>query len=169
MRLLILAVALAIAPAALAQPVPPPACVDGKAPAHFAPWESKAAAASATGAAGLAAATLDVGKAYDLALKPTPDITYVSQPEKPGGSVSKGGLFQFKVVAAGTYSVALSAAPWVDVVKDGKKLDPVSFGHGPECTTIRKMVSYALQPGDYTVQVSASADPQLGLMVFRKP
>ena len=91
------------------------------------------------------------------------------QPEKLGGSVAHGGLFEFTVAAAGGYTVALSSAAWIDVIENGKAVSPASFGHGPECTSIRKMVVIALQPGRHTLQVSGSADPKLKILVARKP
>ncbi len=169
MRFAVLAAAIAFAAPAFAQESPAPDCAGGKAPAAYAPWATKATATSATGAADLAAATLDIGRAYDATLKPTKDITFPTQPEKPGGSVSSGGLFQFKIVAKGNYTVALGSGAWIDVLKDGKALESNAHGHGPSCTTIRKMVTFPLEAGAYTLQISANAQPHLELMVLKQP
>lgn len=169
MRLVLLAAAIAFAAPAIAQESPAPDCVDGKAPAAYAPWAAKATATSATGPADLAAATLEVGKAYDATLKSTKDISFPTQPEKPGGSVSSGGLFQFKIADKGNYTVALGSGAWIDVLKGGKALESNRHGHGPSCTTIRKMVTFPLEAGVYTLQISANAQPHLELMVLKQP
>ena len=91
------------------------------------------------------------------------------QLQKPGGSVAYGGLFEFTVATAGSYAVALSSATWIDVIDTGKAVAPAGFGHGPECTSIRKMVVFALQPGRHALQVSANADARMKIMVAREP
>jgi hypothetical protein len=170
MRLFVLAAALMLAlPAHAQQPAPACAAMDAKLPAEFAGWNDKAALASASGAADIAKATVTPGKGYEADLLKTPQIAYPVQPEKPGGSVSHGGLFEFTVPAAGAYTVALSAAAWIDVIENGKAIQPSSFGHGPECTSIRKMVVFPLQAGKHVLQVSANAEPKLTLMVAKKP
>ena len=98
-----------------------------------------------------------------------PQVSYVLQPEKPGGSVSNGGLFSFNAETAGAYRVALSTAAWIDLVEDGASLKPTTFGHGPDCSTIRKIVDFQLKPGKHALQISANADPKMVLMVTKKP
>jgi hypothetical protein len=63
----------------------------------------------------------------------------------------------------------LGAAAWIDALEDGKAAAPTSFGHGPECMSIRKMVVFPLKPGVHTPQVLANAEPKLKLMVAKKP
>jgi hypothetical protein len=89
--------------------------------------------------------------------------------EKPGGSVSYSGVFAFTVPEAGNYAVALSSAAWIDVVEDGKALEPLSFGHGPACTTIRKMVVYPLRAGRHILQVAGSGAEAARLLVAKQP
>ena len=172
MRLILIALAAALVAApAVAQQGAAPACasIDAKLPADLADWNAKAALASATGSADLAKATVTVGKGYEADLPQTPKISYPVQPEKPGGSVSHGGLFEFTVETAGSYTVALGAPAWIDIVENGKTVRPTSFNQGAPCTSIRKMVVFPLQPGKHVLQVSANADPTLKIMVARKP
>jgi hypothetical protein len=51
------------------------------------------------------------GKAAAVALLPTPEVHYPLRPEKPGGSVSHGGLLALEVARAGTYRVAIGSGP----------------------------------------------------------
>lgn len=118
------------------------------------------------------AAKLETGAAIDAVLHPTPEVRYALRPEKPGGSVSFGGLYAFNIPETGRYRVALGSAAWIDVIKAGdttKGLTSIAHGHGPDCSGIRKMVDFALEPGDYLVQISANADAKLPLLVTRLP
>jgi hypothetical protein len=173
MRLALLAVVMLFAAPGLAQegakPAPACAAMDANLPADLADWNGKAALASATGAADISKSAVMPGKGYEADLLDTPKISYPVQPEKSGGSVAHGGLFEFTVATAGSYTVALGTAAWIDVIEGGKTVKPTSFGHGPECTTIRKMVVFQLQPGKHVLQVSASAEPKLKIMIAPKP
>ena len=114
-------------------------------------------------------AALALGKGYAARLAKKAEVTFVVQPEKTGGSVSYSGLFAFTVETADEYTVALGAAAWIDVLEDGKAMEPSTFGHGPECTTIRKMVTFALESGVHVLQVAGSGSEALRVMVVKKP
>lgn len=146
---------------------PPAACAatDAALPPALAGWTAKRPLVSATSAAGLAAATLTLGQSAQVTLHGTREVAYAAQPAKPGGSVAHGGLLSFSVTKAATYRVGLSSGAWVDVVRDGALTTSTAHGHGPACSTLRKMVDYPLQPGSYVLQISANADPQLAVMV----
>ena len=152
-------------------PAPAPACavLDKDIPTELAGWTDKAALSAATSAAGLSKAVLVPGKAYLATLAPTPDVAYVVQPEKPGGTVSKGGLFSLTIDKPGAYVIALGSGAWIDVLKDGAGARSTAHGRGPACTTLRKMVTFDLTPGVYVVQVSANAEASLPIMVAAKP
>jgi hypothetical protein len=72
----------------------------------------------------------------------------------------------FDVVKAGVYRVALSAGAWVDVVQGGTIAQSVAHGHGPECSGIRKIVSFHLAPGRYVLQLVASDVPEVTAIVL---
>ena len=174
MRLMLASIAaLALAAPACAQQGPPAPAPDCSKPAaltgELAGWSAKAPITSAANEAGLSGAALIIGKSHEATLLKTPQVAYVLQPEKPGGSVSNGGLFSFDADTAGTYRVALSTAAWIDLIEDGKALAPTTFGHGPDCSGIRKIVDFPLKPGKHTLQISANADPKMVLMVTKKP
>lgn len=141
----------------------------GDLPAPLASW-SRPVPMRAVGKAGqLNRAKLTSGAAVTLALLPTPKVAYPLRPEKPGGSVSYGGLAQFTVTEGGIWRVGLSSGAWVDVVKDGKAATSVAHGHGPHCTGLRKMVDYNLSPGIYTLQVAANGSDSITVIVTRLP
>lgn len=171
MRLILAALALAAAPAAWAQEHDhaAPACTatDAALPAGIEDWNG--GAALATGAAADSAAILQLGKGHEAALKRKAEVAFTVEPEKPGGSVSYSGIFAFDVTEAGNYAVALSTAAWIDVVEDGKALEPLSFGHGPACTTIRKMVVYPMKPGRHLLQIAGNGAATAKLLVAKQP
>jgi hypothetical protein len=168
---LALAGALLLSPLAAMAQEAAPACAstDAALPGEFSGWSPRTALRSAVGAPGLATATLHPGQGVEADLHPTPEVTYLVQPEKPGGSVSRGGIFEFSVDRAGVYAVALGSGAWIDVLKDKTPVVSTAHGHGPACSTIRKVVDFPLQPGRYVIQVSASAAPKLAIMVARRP
>ncbi len=150
----------------------PPAC-DTSAlpalPAELAGWASPSPVAAAGNARGLDRASLAPGKAAMVSLLPTPSVHYPLQPEKPGGSVSHGGLLGFTITEAGTYRIALGSAAWIDVVRNGRSLPSVAHGHGPVCSGIRKMVDFDLQPGRYLLQIAGTEPLSTGVMVSAVP
>jgi hypothetical protein len=138
-------------------------------PPALAGWTAKVGLASATQASGLDAAMLAPGRAANVALHPTREVSYVTQPEKPGGSVAHGGLVALSIAEAGTYQVSLSSGAWIDVLKDGAAVVSSAHAPGPPCSGIRKTVQFPLQPGRYVIQLSANADPAIQVMVSRVP
>ena len=138
-------------------------------PPELAGWTARAPIAAGTRPDKLGKATLTVGKAVDAALVHTPDVRYPLRPEQPGGSVSYGGIFAFKVGHAGTYRVALGSGAWVDIVKDGKAVESAAHGHGPDCSGIHKMVDFPLEPGNYVLEIAANGQSQLPLLVAHLP
>jgi hypothetical protein len=169
-RLLIFVAASLLAPLpALAQTPPACAAMDAAISGEFAGWTAKANLAAAARTGALSKAELTIGKAANVALPSSADVKYVTQPEKPGGSVSHGGLLAFRIAEAGTYRIGLSSAAWIDVLKNGKVVESTAHGHGPDCSTLRKVVDFPLTPGRYVLQISANADAQIGVMVARRP
>ena len=140
-------------------------------PLKLAPELAGWAAAVPLGAAAtvqeLGAATLTIGGGAKATLRPSTAVTFPLPPEHAPTAGSSSGLFAFTVTQAGRYRVALGGGAWVDIVKDGRAAPTSAHGHGPDCTGIRKMVDYQLQPGRYTLQVSGAPTPSLQLMVAR--
>ncbi len=148
-----------------------PVC-DGPAPLppELAGWEgARASVKAAASPAAPDAPLLPVGQAVEATLLPTPAVAYAIRPEKPGGSVSKGGLFLFEAATAGRYRVALGSGAWIDVIEAGKPAVSVAHGRGPACSSVRKMVDYDLAAGRHLIQISANGTETLLLMVTKLP
>ncbi|WP_420384132.1 hypothetical protein [Novosphingobium sp.] len=148
-----------------------PACTaPGTLPAGMADWATPEAIKAAATADDLEMANLLPGQAVKVRFAQTPAVTYPLRPAKPGGSVSYGGLLRLTVAAKGSYRVALDAPAWIDLVGESNAaVDSFAHGHGPACTTVRKMVDFALEPGVYTLEISANASPDGEVMVMRIP
>ena len=109
-----------------------------------------------------------LGRAYTTPLKATALVDFAA-PAKKIREGTFGGLVMLTIEKAGEYSVALDQAAWVDVVRDGKTIKSSRHGHGPDCTTIRKMVDFKLDPGHYTVQISNAPKDTVLIEVIAKP
>jgi hypothetical protein len=71
----------------------------------------------------------------------------------------------FTIANGGRYRVALDQGGWIDLVRDGKPLTSVAHGHGPNCTTIRKIVDFDLTPGSYTLKLTKLTKAQAKVML----
>lgn len=83
---------------------------------------------------------------------------------KPGGAVMIG----FRIETAGRYGVALDQRGWIDVVPGlagGEALKSTQHGHGPDCSSIRKIVHYDLQPGIYRLYLTGLDQPRAKTML----
>ena len=136
-------------------------------PAGLEGWARDQPIAAGTTAAG--ATALPLGTSVRATLLPTPQVIYAIQPEKPGDRASSGGVFAFFVTTRGRYQVALGSGAWVDVLSAGTPIPSAAHGHGPDCSGIRKIVKFELNPGRYLLQVAGSGSATLTVMVARAP
>jgi hypothetical protein len=67
---------------------------------------------------------------------------------------------------AGKYSFALDGPAWIDVSKGDEALLPYSFSHDPDCSGIRKIVSFDLAAGTYQVQTRKSQSPKMRSLIL---
>lgn len=86
----------------------------------------------------------------------------VTIPATPGTAVT------IEIAGAGTYGVAIDTGAWIDVSRDGQALRSTAHGHGPACSTIRKIVDFQLEPGRYTILLSRTEAATVRLLVIRR-
>ncbi len=147
-----------------------PTCTGPVAPTgELTTWSQPVVLQAAGNSSHVAAARIEVGQAARVTLLPTPQVHYALLPEKPGGSVSYGGIIGLRIPEAGHYRLASGSSAWLDLVRDGKAAVSTAHGHGPACSGIHKMVDFVLQPGDYTLQVSASGEQQTIFLIAHLP
>lgn len=144
--------------AMLAQSAPAEACVriDDELPVALQGWASRDTPADMQ---------LPIGQARTARLEPVAAIAFASPPERAPAAGSFGKMLRFTVEHAGSYRVALGARAWIDVVKDSKPIASTAHGHGPRCSSIRKMVSFDLAPGTYVLQLSGADAPGITVLV----
>ena len=89
---------------------------------------------------------------------------------QPGQAVtaSPGAPLMLEIAEAGTYGVAIDQGAWIDVAQNGTALSSAAHGHGPACSTIRKIVDFRLAPGRYTLTLSRTHAPTIRLLVIRR-
>lgn len=150
---------------------PAPSCTAIVAPGGaLAAWSTPIDRSAASTARQLAASQIAVGQALHLALQPQNTLKFLLQPGKPEGRGAYAGLISLTIEKAGTYRVALGTAAWIDMVDDkSQSVISIAHTHGPACSGIHKMVDFALQPGHFTLQLSASIRPQTNVLIVRLP
>lgn len=107
---------------------------------------------------------LAVGKAARLDTIDAATLKGLPAGAKPGRAAS----IAFAVEAPGTYGIALDQPGWIDLQADApgaKPLESAAHGHGPDCSSIRKIVRFALQPGRYRLFVSGLAKAEAKVML----
>lgn len=123
--------------------------------------------------AGLAAATapdLPVETHMNLRLHPPADVSLARPPEQQRTpEAPHAGLLRLRIEQAGVWRVSAARPVWVDLLLDGKPMATSNFGEMAPCTSIRKVLEFPLQPGDYLLQLSGNPGPDLELMVSLKP
>ena len=146
--------AMILAALLLAQSAPTCPAVPPALPADLAGWR-----ASGADLASMKAVTV---KTMDPA---TVRLADVPPPKQPG----RMALATFRVKTAGTYGIALGTKGGIDLYRVGNRtaLTSTAHGHGPDCSGIRKIVRFALTPGEYRVMVSELEAPEIKLMLVK--
>ncbi|MBC2669142.1 hypothetical protein ACFOON_09225 [Novosphingobium piscinae] len=148
---LLLSLAAPLAATAAPAPTTTPAPAAAACPAVPAPLPADLAAWRA---APTRAGSLRLGQPATMAL------TAMAEPE-----AGYGGNRPLIVPQTGTYRVLLSDAAWIDVLAAGVTLQSSGHTHGPACSGIRKIVSFQLPAGRYTVRLRKSPVAQVRILV----
>lgn len=98
--------------------------------------------------------------------KSAPDWTEEARYPQPPAQTGGMTRVAFRVEEAGRYGIALDQGGWIYVaLVGGKSLESVAHGHGPDCSTIRKIVRFDLQPGLYRLTLTRLTKPQAKVML----
>ena len=166
----LLTTALIGAPTIAAKPTKPaPACAAGAVlPPELSDW-SRAAASKTIYAYGepREASWPALGAARTaLGLHRFESLRFEIAPERKPDPFKYGGMVPIEVKTPGRLVVALGAGAWIDLVRDGKFLKSAAHGHGPDCSGIRKMVEYDVEPGRYLLQISSAPTASIDAMAI---
>jgi hypothetical protein len=107
---------------------------------------------------------------FQLALAPQADVTFEMPPERPPrNDAPHAAAVRFAAGGAGAYRIALSAAAWIDVVQDGAYVASGDFVGIHDCPGLRKIVTFDIGPGPFTLQLSDAEDPSIAVAVIPAP
>jgi hypothetical protein len=83
--------------------------------------------------------------------------------DKPG----KAAIAPFVIDKPGIYGIATDQGGWIDIfpMAGGDALKSVAHGHGPECSTIRKIVRFDFKPGIYRLTITGLTAPKVKAML----
>jgi hypothetical protein len=104
--------------------------------------------------------------AAKITLKTPKDAALPTPPERAPKDGTFAGFVSSKGVAAGVYSISLSAPAWLDVVQNGQFLKAKSFSGVQGCDGIRKVVKFELTGQPFTLQISAVAADSISVAVM---
>ncbi|WP_257549525.1 homogentisate 1,2-dioxygenase [Sphingopyxis sp. DBS4] len=93
-------------------------------------------------------------------------LRYASPPERKPDPFKYGGMVPIEIKTPGRLVVALGAGAWIDLVRDGAFVKSVAHGHGPDCSGIRKMVEFDVEPGRYLLQISSAPAASIDAMAI---
>ena len=118
---------------------------------------------SANDDASLGKSGLVVGRPTRVELAPVAAIHFPATPAKTGGPYA--GLVSFEVKQAGAFRIALGGRAWLDVVEGGSTVASVAHQHGAACSGIAKEVTFPLVAGRHVIEITASAAPDVAILV----
>jgi hypothetical protein len=102
-----------------------------------------------------------------LALRAPDGAKLPSPPERAPREGTFAGFTNFKSPPkAGTCTVSMSAAGWVDVVQDGHFLKPRAFSGATDCDGIRKTMRYEIGAGPFVLQVSGTKADSISIAIL---
>lgn len=89
----------------------------------------------------------------------------------PGQSlhVATNTAIPLHIEQAGTYAIAVDIAAWIEVRRGDAVLQSVGHSHGPDCSTIRKIVRFTMEPGAYSIHLGRTEAAQAHLLIIRQP
>ena len=100
---------------------------------------------------------------FDAAAFPKP-------PERsPKIKPSQAGFLSFAAPRAGAYQIMMSAPAWIDIVQNGRYIKPSAFSNATDCPGVRKSVRVTLAASPFTLQISSTPGPSIGIVIAPVP
>jgi hypothetical protein len=169
----VLMIAALFAPGAAGAQHAPDSCVavsDSNLPPALAAWAKLPTPAEANAASAPGRPVLEPEQPLALRLRPEAEVQL---PHRPGqvrkADNAHSGLVWARVPADGTWRIAASGPVWIDVIGPAGPVASIGHGRMAPCTSIRKVVDFALPAGSWLVQLSGNPGFELRLMLSRAP
>lgn len=100
---------------------------------------------------------------------PEPDAaTLVEAVRNRAPSPESGGMIgvPIRIEQAGRYGIAIDQPAWIELAPvGGASLKSVEHSHGPECSTIGKVVRFDVPPGLYQLTLTRLTKPRIKVML----
>jgi hypothetical protein len=107
------------------------------------------------------------GAAIRLSLRAAGEAGLPVAPERAPKDGTFAGFAVVKTAPrAGTYTISLSAAGWVDVVQNGQSLKPKAFSGATGCDGIRKTMRYEIGAFPFVLQISGTKDDSVSVAIL---
>ena len=100
---------------------------------------------------------------FDVELLPVSKVKFSVQPGHSPGPGSYGGVIQIVVPRPGNLDIALSNRAYVDLIRDGAIIP--SSAHRMGCGGVRKIVSFAVTPSRYVIQLVDAPEPRVRMLL----
>jgi hypothetical protein len=101
-----------------------------------------------------------------LGLRAPAEAKLPTPPERTAKEGTFAGFATFtSPPKAGTYTVSLSSAGWIDVVQDGRFLRSVTSSGVRGCDGIRKSVKFEIPPKPFVIQISGVEADSISLAI----
>ncbi len=104
--------------------------------------------------------------AAKITLETPKDAALPTPPERAPKDGTFAGFVSSKGVAAGVYSISLSAPAWLDIIQNGRFLKARSFSGVQGCDGIRKVVKFELTGQPFTLQISGVTAESISVAVM---
>lgn len=99
-------------------------------------------------------------------LAPSTSADLLTAPERSPKTDTFSGYLEITGLKAGTYSISLADAAWVDVVEDSKFLKAKAHSGVQGCEGIRKVVQFELKADPLIIQISGAPTQRLNVAIL---
>jgi hypothetical protein len=101
-----------------------------------------------------------------VVLVPSDTANLPAAPERAPKDDTFSGYIAIPGIAAGTYSISLSDAAWVDVVQDNRFLKVKARSGVQGCQGIRKVLQFEVAADPLIIQVSGASTSRLNISIM---
>jgi hypothetical protein len=101
-----------------------------------------------------------------MLLAPSSSASLPKTPERSPKTDTFSGYLEITGVKAGTYSISLDDAAWVDVVEDNQFLKAKAHSGVQGCPGIRKVLQFELRADPLIVQISGAQTQRLNVAIM---
>lgn len=118
-------------------------------------------------AAARAEVPIEPGATATIRLSPQGELAYPIAPRPPHAPANHGAILSVDIDEPGRYHVALDVPGRVDVIRDGKAVQPVGDRPGEAGSGAAAILDFDLPSGRYTIALSEMLAGTAGVTISR--